>query len=112
MDDVVVFKTPHHVDDGVHLADIGEELIAQSLTFGSALYQARDVHKFDGGGGEFLRLVHFAELVQPLVRHGHHAHVGLDGAERIIRGLRARVGNGVKKRAFAHVGQAYDSQLH
>ena len=43
------------------------------------------------------------------VRNGHHAHIGLDGAEGIVGGLGARVGNGVKKCAFAHVGQTDDS---
>ena len=109
MDDVVVFKAAHHVDDGVHLPDVGEELVAQALALGSALHQARDVHKLNGGGGELLRLVHFGQLVQALVRHGHHAHVGLDGAEGVVGRLGAGVGDGVKQGALAHVGKAHDS---
>ena len=97
------------MDDGVHLPDVGEELVAQALAFRGALYQAGNVHKLDGGGGELLRLVHFSQLVQAFVRHSHHAHVGLDGAEGVVGRLGAGVGNGVEKGAFAHVGQAHDS---
>lgn len=30
VDDVVVLEAPHHLHDGVRLADVGEELIPQS----------------------------------------------------------------------------------
>ena len=35
MDDVLVLKAAHDVDDGVHLADVAEELVAQALAPGS-----------------------------------------------------------------------------
>ena len=33
VDDVVIFKTPHDLDDGVGFPDVREELVAQSGTF-------------------------------------------------------------------------------
>ena len=45
MDDVFVLKAAHHVDDGVHLADVGEELVAQTLAVAGALDQTGDVDK-------------------------------------------------------------------
>ena len=109
MNDVVVDEAAHHVDDSVHLADVGKKFVSKTFAFGSALHQTGDIYKFNGGGGEFLRFIHLSELVQAFVRNGHHAHIGLDGAEGIVGGLGARVGNGVKKCAFAHVGQTDDS---
>ena len=109
VDDVVVFEAADHVDDGVHLPDIGEEFVAQALALGGALDQAGDVHEFDGGGGVLLRLVHLGQLVQALVRHGDHAHVGLYGAKRVVGRLGPRVGDGVEQGALPHVGKAYDS---
>ena len=45
---------------------------------------------------------------------GHHAHVGLDGAERVVRRLRPGVGERVEQGGLAHVGQPHDadSQCH
>ena len=91
------------MDDGVRHADIGEELVSQPLALAGPLDKARDVHELDDGGGGLLGIVHLAELVQPGVRHGHHAHIGIDGAEGIIGALRARVGDGVKKGRFTYI---------
>ena len=43
---------------------------------------------------------------------GYHAHIGVNGAEGIVSGFRARVGDCVEQRALAHVRQAYNSQFH
>ena len=95
------------MDDGVHLADVREEFIPQTLALGCALHQPRDVHEFDDGGGDLLAVVQRGELLQALVRHGDDAHVWFDGAEGIVRGLRARVRDRVEQRRFSYVRQAY-----
>ena len=112
MDDVLILKTAHHVHDGVHLADVREELVAQPLAPAGALDQTRDVHKFHRRRRDLLGLIHPGQLVKPLVRHRHHAGVGLDGAEGIVGRLRARARDGVEQRALAYVGESHDSQLH
>ena len=112
MDDVFILKAAHHMDDGVHLADVGEELVAQALAVARALDQAGDVHEFQRGRGVFFGVVHLREHVQPFVRHGDHAGVRLDGAKRVIRRLRARAGDGVKQRALADVRQTDNAQFH
>ena len=98
--------------DGVAFPDVGQELVAQSLALAGALHQTGDVHKFDGGRGHFLGMIHLRQHVQPLVGHRHHAGVGFDGTERIIRRLGSRPGDGVKQRALSHVGQSYDTKFH
>ena len=112
MDDVFIHKAAHHMHDGVHLADMAEELVAQALALARALDQTGNIHKLDGGGGHLLRVIHIRQHVQAGIRHQHHAGIGLDGAEGIVGGLRAGLGNGIEKGALAHVGQAHDSQLH
>ncbi len=37
VDDVLVLEAADDVDDGVHLADVGEELVAQPLALAGAL---------------------------------------------------------------------------
>ena len=109
MDDVLIVKAPDHMDNRVCHADVGEELVAQPLSPAGPLHQTGDVYELDHRRGSLLGMVHLAELVQPGVRHGHHAHVGVDGAEGVIGALRAGVGNSVEEGRFAHVGQAYDA---
>ena len=113
VDDVVVVKAAHHMDDGVALADVAQELVAQARALGRAAHQAGNVHEFDDGVGFLVRLPDLTQLVQPLVRHGDDARVGLDGAEGIVGGLGVfGVGDGVEQRALAHVGQTHDSEFH
>ena len=109
VDDVVVVKAADHMHDGVRLPDVGQKLVAQALALGSALHQTGDVHELDDRRGFLLGLVNFRQLVQTGVRHRDHAHVGVDGAEGIVGGLRAGVGDGVKEGALAHVGQTHNT---
>ena len=43
VDDVVVLEAAHDVGDGVGLADVGEELVAEALALGGAAHEAGDV---------------------------------------------------------------------
>ena len=112
VNDVLVVKAADHVDDGVGLPDVGQELVAQALPLGGPLHQARDVHKLNDCRGGLLGLIDLSQLIQPLIGDGDHAHVGVDGAEGVVGRFRPGVGDGVKQGALAHVGQAHDSQFH
>jgi hypothetical protein len=48
------------------------------------------------------------QAVQPLVGHGDHADVGLDGGERVVRRLGAGGADGVEEGGLADVGQPDD----
>lgn len=109
MVDVAVLKAANHMDDGVGGADVAEELVAQPLTLGGALNKTGDVHEFDHGGGGFLGLMELGKPIQPLVRHGHDAHIGVDGAERIVIRRDARVGDRIEQSGLAHIGKSHDT---
>ena len=100
-----MIEAAHDVNDGVRAADVLQELVAEASTLACALDKTRDVDEFDDRGGLLLGVVHLGELVEPLVGHGHHADVRLDGAERIVGALRARVGDGVEQGGLADVRQ-------
>ncbi len=87
MDDISVVEAAQHVQDGVCLANIGQELVAQALPAGSPLHQAGNVHDFHGGGNGALGLANVREHLQALVRHIGGTHIGVDGAEREIGAL-------------------------
>lgn len=111
VDDVLVFEAAHHVGDGVGLADVGEELVAQAFTFRCARHQAGDIDEFHGGGDDLLGLDDFGQGIQARVGHGHDAAVRLDGAEGEVFCGDAGFGEGVEQGGLADVGQADDAAV-
>ena len=88
MDNILILKAAHHMDDRIHLADICQELVSKSLTFGGTLYQTRDVHELDDRRRHFFGMIEISKQLQTLIRHRHHAHIRIDGTERVVRALR------------------------
>ena len=81
---IVIIKTAHNVCNGVGLADVGEELIAQAFTFRGACDQTRNVDEFDGGGLHALWIDDCGQSIHAWVWDFNHAHIGLDGAEWVV----------------------------
>ena len=111
VDHVVVVETAHHVDDGVGLADVAQELVAQALALAGPGHQAGDVDELDDGRHHTLRLHDGRQLRQPRVGHLDHADVGLDGAERVVLGRDAGLGERVEEGGLADVRQSDDAAL-
>ena len=87
MHDIAVVKAAEHVQDGVGLTDVGQELVAQALALGSALHQAGDIHDLHRGRNGALGLADLRKHLQALVRNVGGTHVGVDGAEREVGAL-------------------------
>jgi hypothetical protein len=96
MHHVVVIEAAHHVGNGVCLADVCQELVAQALALGGPGHQPGDIDEFHGRRQYPLRADDLLQHGKAFVRYRHHAGVGLDGAEREILGLNARLGEGVE----------------
>ncbi len=111
MGHVLVIKATQHMDDGVGLTDVSQEFVSQSLTTARTLDQTRNVHDLDGRGHDTCRVHQLGQLIQALIGHGDHAHIGLDGAERKVCRLRLGIRQAVKQGRFAHVGQPHYSTL-
>ena len=110
MDDVVVVKAAHHMDNGVAFPDMAQELVAQARALGGTLHQAGNVHKLHNGRGLFVGFPDLGQLVQPRVRHRDNAGVGLDGAEGIVGCLGVLgVGQRIEQSGLAHIGQSDDT---
>ncbi len=112
VDDVFVLKAAHDMDDGVHLANVCQKLVAKPLAPGRAAHEPGDIHELNDGGRVLFGVVHLRQHVEPFVRHGDDAHVRVDGAERVVRGLGRGACDRVEKRAFADVRQANNAHLH
>ena len=81
MGDIVVVEAAEHMYDGIGLADVGQELVAQALALGSTLYQTGNIDNLDRGGHHALGLTHLHEFGQAVVGHGDYAHIRLNGTE-------------------------------
>ena len=112
VDDVVVVEAADHVDDGVALADVGEEVVALAFALGGAGDEAGDVDDVDRGRDDDLRAGDDLQLLHAVVGHEDHADVGLDRAERVVGrfGL-TRAREGVEEGRLAHVGESDDACL-
>ncbi len=111
MDHVRVFEAAHHVGNGIHLADVGQELVPQPFALGSALHQPGDVHELHGRRCDLLGLVDLGKDSDPLVRHVHHAHVRIDGGKGIVGCLRACRGERVENGGLAYIGKPDDAAV-
>ena len=109
--DVAVPKAAHHVGDGMGLANVGQELVAEPLALGGAGDQAGDIDEFHGGGHHLGGLDDIGDAVQARVRHRDDAGVGINGAEGEVLRVDARPGEGVEQGGLAHVGQADDAAV-
>ncbi len=99
MNNIVVLEAADDIGHSVDLADHGEELIAEAFALGGAAHQAGNIDEGEARRDDLRGLADRRQRVEPLVRHGHVADIGLDGAERVIgcgrgRGLRQRVEQG------------------
>ena len=83
VDDVGVLEAAHHVGDRVHLADVGQELVAQALALATRRPPGRRCRRTrPRSGWIFCGLTISASCVQARIGHRHDADVGLDRAER------------------------------
>ena len=106
---VAVVEAAEHMQDGVALADVGQELVAKAFAPAGSAHQAGNVHDVHRGGDGTLGLAYLGEHVQTAVGNVGASEVGLNGTEREVGGLRPSGTYTVEKSGFAHVRQPHDS---
>ena len=109
MHHVIVFKTANDVPDGIHFTDMGQELVAESLTFGGACDQSGDVHKLHRRRDDFFGGNDTCQGIETRVGDGHHSNVWVDGAKRIVLRSDTAIGQCVKQGRLADIRQSYDA---
>ena len=103
--DIGIVEAAEHMQDGIGLADIGQKLVAETLTPAGTLDKTGDVDNLHRrrhhSSGMHKRLKH----LQPGIGHGSGADVGLDGTEREIGRLSLSRTYTVEKSGLADIGQ-------
>lgn len=72
------------MDDGICLADIGEELVAEAFASAGTCDETSNVDESDGCRDDFLGVVHFLQIAQACVGDGDDAGIWLNCRKRII----------------------------
>ena len=109
---VVVFKTAHHIDDGIGLPDVGQKLVAQALPCAGARHQAGNIDKLNNRALNLQGIDDGSQRIQARIGHFDDAHIGLNRAKRVVFSRDARLGQGVKQSRFTDIGQAHDATFH
>ena len=106
---VIVFEAAHDMGDRIRLTDVGEELIAEALTFRGAGNQTGDVDELHRCRDDFRGLHDTGEHVEARIGHRHDADVRLDRAERVVLGRDLRRRQRIEECRLADVRQADDA---
>ena len=109
VDNVFIFETAHDMRNRISLANVGEELVAETFALGRTCDQPRDVDEFHDRRHHLFRLDDDRQRSQAWVRHFDDADIGLDGAERVVFRRDTRLGQRIEQGGFADIGQADDA---
>ena len=84
MDHVVVIETPDNMCNGISLADVAQELVAETLALGSAGNESSDVDELNDGGQRLLGVDEFRKNPETAIWNECHSAVRVDRRERIV----------------------------
>ena len=111
MHHIVVVKATKHVDDGIRLADIGEELVAKAFALRGPFDKTGNIYYLDRCRDDAPGMDKFGKFIQSLIGHSDDAHLRIDGTKREISCLSLCARQTVEKSGFAHVRQSDDTTL-
>ena len=104
-----VVKAAEHMNDGICLPDVGQKLVAQTLTFAGPLHKACNIHNLYRGRNNSARVHNICKRLKPLVRNICGAYVRFYCAEGKIGGLRLTGTYTIKKCGLANIRQPNNS---
>ena len=85
---VLIVKAAQHMYNCVALADVAQELVAQTFALAGAFYQSCYIDNLNGGGNDSARMNQLCQLGQTFIRNGYGSYVGFYCTERKVRCLR------------------------
>jgi hypothetical protein len=109
VDDVRIGEATDDLGDRVRLPDVGEELVAESLSLAGAADDSRDVDERHDGRDDPLAVEDVGESLQPRIGEAHDPDVRLDRRERVVRRDDLAAGQRVEEGGLADVGETDDA---
>ena len=99
------------MDYGIRLADIGKELISETLAFRRTFDKTCNVDDLDSCRNNRPGITHLHKLIETVIGYGDHAYIRLDSTEWKVSRLRLGVRQTVEKSGFTHIRQAHYTAL-
>ena len=109
---VFIFVTADDVQNGIHVAQVAEKLVAEPFAPRCAPHQPGDIDQLKNGRNDFLRFDVAVDRRQPRIGNRHGADVRLDRAKRIVLAGDAHGRERVEQRALSDVRQSDDACFH
>jgi len=106
MDDVGVIETSDDMENGINVAYVCEELIAEAFPFVGAANQAGNVKKLQRGGSGFRGPEDLRQSIKPIVGDGNNANIGIDRAKGIVCHFSPGGCDGVEEGRFSDIGES------
>ena len=103
MNDIAILKTSDHVNNGIYFTDVCQKLVAQAFALGCSLYQACNVHKFNHCRCHLCRMIQVCQKAKSVIRNCHNAYIGVNGTERVVCRLCARLCQRIKQGTFSYI---------
>ena len=97
MHDVTIVETAQHMDDGIALTNIAQELVAQTFTLTGPFHQSCNIDNVAHRRHNPARMHQLRQFCQSLVRHTHLTQLRVNRTKRKIRCLCLRTRQAIKK---------------
>ena len=81
MHNVVVVETAQHVYNSICLADVSEELVAESLAFACTFYKTCNIHNVACGRHNASWMNYFGKFVETFIGNGYLSQLCIDCTE-------------------------------
>lgn len=110
---IIVGKGSQYENDGVDLANVRQERVAETFAVTGALHQPANIGELDRSWYNTSAAAHLRELPEPRIGHFGDTNVGVGRCECVRRSMRPAARECVVQRAFSRVWQPYESEsLH
>ena len=106
MGDIAVFKATDNFGNGIGFADVAEEFVPQTFTFGCPGDEAGNIDETGDGRNGAFGMVHVGQNLDAVIRDFDDADVRFNRAEWIISRFCSGFGNGIEQGALAYVRQS------
>ena len=84
MDNVGVLEAAYHMHDCIHLTNVCQELVSESLSFACTFDKSCNVHEFDGCRCYLLCMIKFTELYDSVIRNRYDSNIRVNRCEWIV----------------------------
>jgi hypothetical protein len=107
VNDLGVVEASHDLEDGIDGADVRQEGVTKTSTSRGTACQTGNIVDSQVGGHPRLGVVHFAEVIEAVVRDENARLLGVNGGIGEVGGVTKRaLGDGLEESGFTNVGKA------